>query len=126
MLGSGLLILSLLSPVEVYGKAGLLARTFLLISSWVWTLWVCWLGHWCCRLVKGHLRFEGARSRGGSAVVGPLACAAQAPVHSPPGVTGDTCDGPAVKDTLVNMLWMLWDLSDLQIRKTVCAKWEIR
>lgn len=37
-LGSGLLILSLLSLVKVYAKAGLLARTFLLISNWVWTL----------------------------------------------------------------------------------------
>lgn len=99
LLSSGLLTLFQLSPVKVYAKAEPLARTFILICSWVWTLWICWLGHWCYHLVKGCLRF-GERRRGGVlAAVGPLACAAQAPVHSPPSMTGDTCDGPAVKDT---------------------------
>lgn len=36
-----------------------------------------------------------------------LACTAQAVVCLLPSSTGDTCDGPAVKDSVVNMLWML-------------------
>lgn len=40
-------------------------------------------------------------------MVAPLACTARALVRLLPSSTGDTCGGPAVKDTLVNMFWML-------------------
>lgn len=40
-------------------------------------------------------------------MVGPFACAAQAPFCLSPGMTEDTCGRPAVKDTLVNVLWIL-------------------
>lgn len=39
-----------------------------------------------------------------------------------PSSAGDACcDGPAVKDTVVNVLWTLWDLFYLLISKSVCA-----
>lgn len=40
------------------------------------------------------------RCGGGSALLEFTACASQAQIQSPPGVIGDNCDGPAMKDTL--------------------------
>lgn len=40
-------------------------------------------------------------------MVAPLACTARAPVRLRPSSTGDSCDGAAAQDTLVNTLWML-------------------